>query len=182
MRRYAKCTVTAAVVLVSFGLWGQETYQAPAPPDLLARFSYQGDQHICLAVSRGGDYRLVRVPALGPTQRLHGKIGAEQLQQLRKLISDPHFRALSGTHGGLIRQESESFGAEILRDSGAQRLQWLNADGESPFPGSVSKIVDWLQYFQPTGGKPFEFAEYPEVCPSGGLRLLQPSVAENLRH
>jgi hypothetical protein len=182
MRRYAKCTVTAAVVLVSFGLWGQETYQAPSPPDLLARFSYQGDQHICLAVSRGGDYRLVRVPALGPTQRLHGKIGAEQLQQLRKLISDPHFRALSGTHGGLIRQESESFGAEILRDSGAQRLQWLNADGESPFPGSVSKIVDWLQYFQPTGGKPFEFAEYPEVCPSGGLRLLQPSVAENLRH
>jgi hypothetical protein len=181
MRRYAKCTVTAAVVLVSFGLWAQETYQPP-DPDLLARFSYQGDQHICVAVSRGGDYRLVRVPALGPTQRLHGKIRAEQLQQLRKLISDPHFRALSGTHGGLIRQESESFGAEILRDSGAQRLQWLNADGESPFPGSVSKIVDWLEHFQPTGGKPFEFAEYPEVCPSGGLRLLQPSVAENLRH
>ena len=180
MRHYAKCTVTAAVVLVSFGLWAQETYQPP-DPDLLARFSYQGDQHICVAVSRGGDYRLVRSLDNGQTLRLHGKIGAEQLQQLRKLISDPHFRSLSGDHAGIIRQESESFGAEILRDSGSQRLQWLNADGERPFPGSVSKIVDWLEHFQPTGGKPFELAEYPEVCPSGGLHLLQPSVSENRR-
>jgi hypothetical protein len=176
MRPYAKCTLTAAIVMVSFGLWGQEAYQPP-DPDLLARFSYQGVQRICVAVSRGGDYRLVRSLDNGQTQRLHGKIREEQFQQLRKLISDPHFRALSGDHGGLIRQESESFGAEILRDNGAQRLQWLNADGESPFPGSVSKIVDWLENFQPTGGKPFEFAEYPQVCPSGGVRLLQPSVA-----
>jgi hypothetical protein len=180
MRPYGKCILTAAIVLVSFGLWAQEAYQPP-DPDLLARFSYQGDQHICVAVSRGGDYRLVRSLDNGQTLRLHGKIGAEQLQQLRKLISDPHFRSLSGDHAGIIRQESESFGAEILRDSGSQRLQWLNADGERPFPGSVSKIVDWLEHFQPTGGKPFELAEYPEVCPSGGLHLLQPSVSENRR-
>jgi hypothetical protein len=180
MQPYAKYILTAAIVLVSFGLWAQEAYQPP-DPDLLARFSYQGVQHICVAVSRGGDYRLVRSLDNGQTQRLHGKIGEEQLRQLRKLISDPHFRTLSGNHAGIIRQESESFGAEILRDNGAQRLQWLNADGERPFPGSVSKIVDWLEHFQPTGGKPFELAEYPEVCPSGGLRLLQPSVAENQR-
>lgn len=181
MRPYAKFILTAAIVLVSFGSWAQEAYQPP-DPDLLARFSYQGVQHICVAVSRGGDYRLVRSLDNGQTLRLHGKIRDEQLQPLRKLISDPHFRSLSGDHAGVIRQESESFGAEILRESGAQRLQWVNADGESPFPGSVSKIVDWLENFQPTGGKPFEFAEYPEVCPSGGLRLLQPSVAENPRH
>lgn len=179
MQSHAKCILTAAIVLFSFGLWAQEAYRPP-DPDLLARFSYQGDKHICVAVSRGGDYRLMRSLDNGQTLRLHGKIREEQLQQLRKLISDPHFRTLSGTHGGIIRQQSESFGAEILRDSGAQRLQWLNADGESPFPGSVSKIVDWLEHFQPTGGKSFEFAEYPEVCPSGGLRLLQPSVSENL--
>jgi hypothetical protein len=188
MRPYAKCILTAVVVLVSLGLLAQEAYQPP-DPDLLARFSYdtsaivQGSEtlRVCVAVFRDGNYRLVRVPAFGPTQRLHGKIQDTQLQKLRKLISDPHFRTLSGTHVGIIRQESESFGAEILRDSGAQRLQWLNADGESPFPGSVSKIVDWLEHFQPTGGKSFELAEFPEVCPSGGLHLLQPSVSENLR-
>jgi hypothetical protein len=180
MRCCAKSFLTTAVVLFSFGLWAQEAYQ-PRDPDLLARFSYQGAQHICVSFSRGGDYRLVRSLDNGQTQRLHGKIREEQLQQLRNLLSDPHFRTLSGTHGGLIRQESESFGAEIPRDDGAQRLQWLDADGKSPFPGSVGKIVDWLEHFQPTGGKPFEFAEYPEVCPSGGLHLLQPSVSENLR-
>jgi hypothetical protein len=187
MRPYAKCILAAAIVLASFGLCAQEAYQGP-DPDLLARFSYdtsamvQGSEtlRICVTVFRDGDYRLVRVPALGPTQRLHGKIQDKQLQELRKLISDPHFRSLSGNHVGVIRQESESFGAEILRDSGAQRLQWINADGERPFPGSVSKIVDWLENFHPTGGQPFEFAEYPEVCPSGGLRLLQPAVAANL--
>jgi hypothetical protein len=55
----------------------------------------------------------------------------------------------------------------------AGRLQWLNADGESPFPASVSKRVDWLQRFQPKNGKSFEDAEYPPVCPAGELRLLQ---------
>src|ERR1700691_355188 len=106
MQPHAKCILTAAIALVSFSLWAQEAYQPP-DPDLLARFSYQGAQHICVAVSRGGDYRLVRSLDNGQTLRLHGKIREEQLQQLRKLISDPHFRTLSGNHGGLIRQESE---------------------------------------------------------------------------
>ena len=79
-------------------------------------------------------------------------------------------------------------GRWVTREDGARewpeheaawRLKWLNADGESPFPASVSKLVDWLQGFQPKDAKSFEYAEYPEVCPAGGLRLLQPSVAEN---
>ena len=98
---------------------------------------------------------------------------------------------MSGDHGGLIRQESERFAAEILfgdrgREDGARkglghepwRLQWLNADGESPFPASASTLVDWLKRFQPKDGKSFEYADYPDVCP-GGLRLLQPAVAQN---
>jgi hypothetical protein len=60
-------------------------------------------------------------------------------------------------------------------------LQWLNADGESPFPESVAKIVDWLQQFEPKNGKDFEYTEFPNVCPSGGLRLVQPAVADNQR-
>jgi hypothetical protein len=92
----------------------------------------------------------------------------------------------------LIRQDAESFAAEIpgaARDHAdgtrqwierdAWRLQWLNADGESPFPVSVAKVVDWLQQFQPKDGKSFLYAEFPDVCPSSGLRLLQPTVAGN---
>jgi hypothetical protein len=56
----------------------------------------------------------------------------------------------------------------------------LNGDGENPFPASVSSVVDWIKRFEPKGGKMFEYADYPDVCPTGGLRLLQPSVAENL--
>ncbi len=66
------------------------------------------------------------------------------------------------------------------REAGAQRLSWLNADGESPFPGFVAKVIYWLRHFEPTDGKPFVYAEYADVCPSSGLRLLQPSVAVNL--
>jgi hypothetical protein len=187
MQPYAKSLLATAVLLVSVGLWAQEA-SLPKDPDLLARLSYdnsaivQGSEtrHICVAVSRDGDYRVERAPALGPTQRLHGKIQDKQFQHLKKLLSGSDFRALSGIHGGLIRQESKSFGAEILREDGAQHMRWLDADGETPFPASVATVVNWLKHFEPIGGKPFEYAEYPDVCPSGGLRLLQPSVAANL--
>jgi|SRR5580700_826897 hypothetical protein len=101
-------------------------------------------------------------------------------------------RGSGSSGGGLIRQESESFAAEIpLRDGWHEdgdgnwiehetwHLQWLNPDGGNPFPASVSKIVDWLIRFQPKDGKSFDYADYPDVCPTGGLRLLQPAIAEN---
>jgi hypothetical protein len=111
---------------------------------------------------------------------LRGKISDRQFKQLGKLLSDSDFRALSGSHGGLIRQRAESFGAEVVGEDGTQRLQWLNADGENPFPDSVGKVVDWLEHFEPKNGKAFEYAEFPDVCPSVGVRLLQPSVAANV--
>ena len=80
-----------------------------------------------------------------------------------------------------VRQEAEIFMAEILEQQ-AWHLQWLNADGENPFPASVFNLIDWLQRFQPKDGKSFKYTEYPDVCPAGGLRLLQPSVAENSHH
>jgi hypothetical protein len=88
---------------------------------------------------------------------------------------------------GLVRQEAETSGAEIpapndaLRQwsEPAWRLQWLNGDGANPFSPSVSSVVDWIKRFQPKGGKTFEYADYPDVCPAGGLRFLQPSVAGN---
>jgi hypothetical protein len=198
MHLYPKTLFTAAILLVASSSIAQEQYHSP-DPDLRARLSYdnsvmvQGsERHVCVAVSRDGDYRIVRLLDDGQTQRLHGKMTKEDFRQLTKLLEAAEFRNLSGDHGGLIRQESERFAAEILlgdrwREDGARkwleheawRLQWLNADGESPFPASVSRLVDWLRRFQPKDGKSFEYAEYPDVCPAGGLRLLQPAVAEN---
>jgi hypothetical protein len=199
MHLYPKTLLTTAILLVASCSIAQERYRSP-DPDLMARLSYddsgvvrQGNvRHVCVAVSRDGDYRIVRSLDDGQTQRLHGKMPKEEFRQLTKLLGAAEFRNLSGDHGGLIRQDAESFAAEIpLRDGRhedgagnwleheAWRLQWLNPDGESPFPAAVSKLVDWLQAFQPKDGKSFEYADYPDVCPARGLRLLQPDVAEN---
>lgn len=188
MLAHAKWLLTFAVVFISGGLFAQEIYHSP-DPDLMARLSYDSPQtmqaedvrHVCVAVSRDGDYRIIRMQSDGQTQRLHGKMPQEQLQQLKSLLASDAFKGLSGNHGGLIRQESESFGAEVVKHNNdrTQRLHWLNADGENPFPTPVTKVVDWLKRFDPKDGKTFDYAEYPDVCPSGGLRLLDPSVAGN---
>ena len=187
MQRGAKSWLTTAVLLTSVGVWAQPSHRF-RDPNLLARLSYdhsgitQGEElrQICVAVSRDGAYRVVRSVNGGETQRLQGKLEEQQLRQLKKLISDSDFRGLFGSHGGLIRQEAESFGAEILRADGTQRVQWLNGDGESPFPGSVANVVNWLKDLEATDGKPFVIPEYSEVCPSVGLRLLETSGARTL--
>jgi len=178
MRPYTKLFLTAAVLLVWVGLWAQEVNHSQAP-DLLARLSYdsnsagsvireggEGLQKICVAVSRDGDYRIVRSLNSGRKEQLQGKIREQQLEQLRKLISDSDFRDLLGSHGGLIRQAAETFAAEIPREDSIQHLQWLNGDGESPFPSSVTKVVNWLKHFEPNDGKPLVSTDYSEVCPS----------------
>jgi hypothetical protein len=201
MRMQVRALLIVSLLLISFGAWAQEQdkdYQVEN--DLLARLSYQsstvvagwGTGHVCLAVTRDGEFRIVRSLDYGQSQRLRGKMPKEQLQQLTELLGAAEFRALSGDHVGVIRQDAEVFAAEIpgpVRDhvDGARqwmghdvwRLQWLNADDESPFPGSVAKVVDWLRHFEPKNGKSFVYAEFPDVCPNRGLRLVQPAVAEN---
>jgi len=204
MRSYLKVLLTAVVLFTSISLWAQEVQ---VHPDLMARLSYErstvvtgegeGVRQVCIAVSRDGEYRIVRSLDSGQTQRLQGMMAKEPLQQLKALLDSAGFQELSGNHGGLIRGEAESFGAEIpMVASGpgidvgpdlhiqtdrpqARRLQWLNADGENPFPVSVAKVVHWLTHFEPKDAKELEYVEHHDVCPSVGLRLLQPSVAEN---
>jgi len=200
MRAYATCLASAAALLLSISAIAQQP-QSENNPDLLARLSYDTSANVqaaetrgvCVSVSRDGHYRIVRSMSNGQTQRLAGKMPEKDLQQLKALLDASDFRALSGNHGGLILQRSESFGAEIPSDQPkpgggdssesdgpqARRLQWLNADGENPFPAAVSKVVDWMKHFEPKNAKEFEYAEYPDVCPSGGLRLIQPAIAEN---
>jgi hypothetical protein len=38
-----------------------------------------------------------------------------------------------------------------------------------------------VKHFEPQDAQTYDYAEYPDVCPSGGLRLIQPSVARNGR-
>lgn len=176
----------AAVLVISIPLASQEVFH-PANVGF-ARFSYvsnpavhgPGPENICFAVSSSGEYRIVRQGMGG----MHGKLTDDDLQKFKTLIRSEEFRSLSGNHGGLIRQESESFTAEIpwtaWQEHGrTQRFQWLNADGVSPFPVSAVKVIEWMKSFIPRGGEPFDYAEYPDVCPFGGLRYVQPSVAES---
>ncbi len=207
MLTQTRTLLTVSFLLISFGMWAQETSHV-VDADLLARLSYENSrvvsppedkglitpyaQHVCVAVTRDGEYRIVRSLVHGETQRLCGKMPKDQLQQLTELLGAAEFRALSGDHVGMIRKDAEVFAAEIpgpmrehvdgarqSMDRDVWRLQWVNADGENPFPGSVAKVVEWLQHFEPKNGESFVYAEFPDVCPNRGLRLVQPAVAEN---
>ena len=197
-----KTPLLAAILLVASVSIAQEATPS-ADAALRARLSYDNSgftqpgsvMHLCFAVSKDGDYRIVRSLDDGQTQRLHGNMPKEDFRQLTNLLEAADFRDLSGNGGGLVRQEAETFAAEIAvrgrwHDDGhgtkwlepeSWRLRWLNADGEEPFPSPVANVVDWLKRFEPKHAKRFENTEFPDVCPSGGLRLVQPSISENLR-
>lgn len=197
MNLFVRSCVVAAALTASLGVRAQE-HSRFYDPNLLARLSFdnstaletQGSQHICIAVSKDGSYRMVRrlVRLVGAYSmlRLEGTLPEEQLQQLQKLVGSSDLRFLPGNHTGLIRQSAESFAAEIpilgkQVGDGTLHVQWLNADGESPFPPPVSRILDWLNHFQPGSAKLLADLEFQDVCPSVGFKLLQPSVAANAR-
>jgi hypothetical protein len=174
-------------LLLPQGSWSQETAHSNHA-DLLARLAYNSSgvvaradesRDICLSVFQDGSYRVLLLSRPDGALRLKGKMPQEQLEQLKTLLWSDDFRALSGNHGGLIRQESQNFRAEVSRDSGTQRMQWLTADGENPFPAAVEKVVTWLGHFKPANGEAFEPAEFPDICPSVGLSRVQPTLAQS---
>ena len=123
----SRTLLTVSFLVISFSMWAQEADHHDSA--LLARLSYErstvvwkaGEQNVCVAVTRDGEYRIVRALDDGQTQRLRGKMPKDQLQQLAQLLGAAKFRALSGDHGGLIRQDAEVFAAEIPGlDAGAR--------------------------------------------------------------
>jgi archaellum component FlaG (FlaF/FlaG flagellin family) len=90
---YSKMLLTSATILVASGSIAQERFHPP-DPNLMARFSYDNSgvvrpgnvRHVCVAVSRDGDYRIVRALDNGQTQRLHGKMSKEESRQLNNLL------------------------------------------------------------------------------------------------
>jgi len=188
MPRFASTVWVAAVLGMSVSLSAQEIYRLH-DPDILARFSYNAfTTQICFAVTLDGAYRMVRSTedTLDGPQRLRGKLSKKEFQELDALLDAPGFKGQTSNQAGLIRQNAENFAAEITIPSSkgeahdrTQRLQWLNADGESPFPASIDKLVAWMRNFQPKNARSFTYEEFPNVCPSIGLSLVQPSVAAN---
>lgn len=190
MPRFVGTILIITLLGMSASLSAQEIYRLH-DPDILARLSYNTvTTQICLAVARDGSYRMVRSTAEtydGP-QRLQGKLSKKEFRQLGARLAAPSFQSLGSNHAGLIRQNAENFAAEISipGDRGeaadrTQRLQWLNADDESPFPAAIQKLVSWMKSFEPKDARSFTYAEFPNVCPSIGLSFVQPSIADNQR-
>ena len=128
MRPYAKSFLTTGVLLISVGLWAQEVYHAD-DTDLLARLSYDHSaivhgedvRQVCIAVSRDGEYRIMRSLTTGEMQRLQGKLPQEQLQQLKTLLKSTE---LKGPLREPWRPDSSGFG-KLCRRNSTQR--WSSA-------------------------------------------------------
>ena len=123
----------------------------------------------------------------GP-QRFEGKLSQKELRELDGLLNSHDLRSLGNNHAGLIRQNAENFAAEIpipSRDGPAYdrtlKLQWVNADEASPFPATVEKLVSWIKNLQTKNTRSFTYGEFSNVCPLGGISLVQPSIADNQR-
>lgn len=205
MRPFAR--LLFAALFLSTITWAQTTSQDTdllarfsyqQSPFQTAGFFHQ----MCISVSQDGSYRMVtssKVGADGPIL-IKGKMSAHQLLTLKRLLIAPAFRSLSGNDAGMIRNHAESFRAEISRveirpafqlldnDSSQQpravpgpprRLQWLNADDESPFPAPISDVIDWMKRLKPKNAQLFDYSDFADVCPSVGFSLVQPSVATN---
>jgi hypothetical protein len=46
----------------------------------------------------------------------------------------------------------------------------------------VANVIEWMQNFNAKGSKSLNYADYPDVWPSGGLRYVHPAVAERQLH
>src|SRR5260370_37168732 len=119
MHPSSKTLMIAAILLVASVSIAQEATPS-ADAALMARLSYDNSgfaqpgsvMHVCFAVSKDGDYRIVRSLDDGHTQRLHGNMPKEEFRQLSHLLEAADFRNLSGNGGGLVRQQAETFAAE----------------------------------------------------------------------
>jgi hypothetical protein len=197
--------ILLVLFLATTASWAQERYH-PSDLQLLTRLSYErspfdsdGIQRMCIAVSQNGDYRMLSV-----TERSNGWLESEgtmskdQFEQLKGLLKARAFTSLPEDHGNIIRSGAENFMAELWRQEVApvvqfrstvpnvppqstsvpyRRIHWLNADGESPFPQPLRKVIEWMKNFRTSGARHVESPDRADACPSVGFSLLQPSIA-----
>lgn len=200
MPRFAGTILVAALLGMSANLSAQIYPWHDA--DVLARLSYNASTaRICLEITLDGAYRMQRsvesvrsvrstpsteLDLLNGPQRLEGKLSKREFRDLEALLDSRDFRSLGNNHAGLIRQDAENFAAEIPIpgrrgevDQRTLRVQWLKADDGSPFPATIENLVSWIKNLQTKNAHSFTSGEFPDVCPRGGVSLVQPSIADN---
>lgn len=188
MRIRTSLIVAVAIVVgaASLSLAGERT----DTDSLLARLSYRStwvmqpgqkvSPRICLSVMRDGRYRVLRMNEIGQMELQEGTLPSDQLKHLQTLLDAPEFRALTGSHGGMIRQGSDSFMAEVPREGAVQRVSWMIPDHKKNFPDPAAKVIGWLQSFHPEGDASVVHTDFPDVCPQVGLQPVQPAVAQEM--
>ena len=149
---------------------------------ILARLSYSNtmmeysgaqSRRVCFAVYDSGLYRLWRPDPLhinsGDLDPAHvlfeGQLTTEQMLQFRTMMKQLDFRS---REGGLVQMGAESFLAELPNNGKTIRFKWVNPDHRHPFPRAVSRMVDWLQDFEPHNSTQLALREMSDtpVCPS----------------
>ena len=156
------------------------------PTNLLARLSYdstyvteeRGQPHfsrICFEVYRDGRYRTSRM-ALGRTENLRGTLSEEQLSNVGSFLKKVDFDSKGG---GIVRQGSETFVAEIVRGRKTARFIWVDPDHHRPFPDAAESVIRWLQEFKAQGATALTAPESStmQICPRMSDRPVQPVAA-----
>src|SRR5438552_12269501 len=159
---------------------------AQTPNNLLARLSYdstyvteeRGQPHfsrVCFEVYRDGRYRISRM-ALGRTENLRGTLSEEQLSNVGSLLKKVDFDSKGG---GIVRQGSETFVAEIVRGGQTARFIWVDPDHHRPFPDAAESVIRWLQEFKAQGATALTAPESStmQICPRMSDRPVQPVAA-----
>jgi hypothetical protein len=176
--------LVATLTLFSPGIASAQSNQH-GPDSLFARLSYsstygidwrveKGSPQVCLALYRNGYYQISRMTE-GGTETLQGTLSRDQLLLIGRMLGDLDFQASAAD---VVRQGSESFIAEIVREGKALHSVWIDPDHQRPFPNSVISIVNWLRNFSAKGASPLtqrELSEQP-ICPPPTLKAVQPAI------
>ena len=78
--------------------------------------------------------------------------------------------------GGIVRQGSETFVAEIVRGGQTVRFIWVDPDHHRPFPEAAESVIRWLQEFKAQGATALTAPESStmQICPRMSDRPVQP--------
>lgn len=154
----------------------------------LARISYNGNlpPKICFTVYKDGTYLLSRraslVIPIKPDDTDHGEdlvrgmLSKDDLEHVTALLRN--IRSNAGP-GGPVLEGAEWFIAEVGQEKSTKRYIWVDADHRDPFPGSIRKLVGWLQDFKAKDSSVFTLHDLSSVsvCPSMSDDSLQPIIA-----
>lgn len=157
-----------------------------SPKNLLARLSYDStyaeeerrQQHfsrICFEIYRNGRYRISRIARGGP-ENLGGTLSQDRVNHLARLLKKVDFDSKGG---GIVRQGSETFVAEVVRGGQTTRYIWVDPDHHRPFPDSAASVIGWLQGFRAQGASALTAPEVStmQICPRMSDNPMQPVAA-----